>query len=442
MNKTRRSKKRLWINTTLSLASLVLILVAIQGLNIISNWREIIVSSSLLKILSYPLLICFGVLILGMTFRGSLWLKYKPDTWKNSDPVELPFISVVMPAFNEEKDVSKAVEAIMSSDYPENKLELICVDDGSTDKTWEILNELRRKYSGNLKIVSLKRNRGKRKALYQGIKKARGEIIVTTDADSQIQRRALRNLILPLLRDNRVGAVAGKVAVLNERRNLITRMLTAQYALAFDFGRAYQSVYGGVLCCPGALSAFRREAIDRVIRAWVKQKFLKVACNHGEDRALTNLVLKKGYLVKYQANAVVYTRVPEKIRQVNRMYLRWTRGSIRESWLFARYLLMPRKKKYYLLPAVDFFFQLMLHPLHLMVIALLIYSFLMKPDFIFPQLIFLLILAFALSLNNWKIMKSFKFIYTIPQALFTFFFQWWLVPYAVITIKDQNWLTK
>jgi len=442
MNKTRRSKKRLWINTTLSLASLVLILVAIQGLNIISNWREIIVSSSLLKILSYPLLICFGVLILGMTFRGSLWLKYKPDTWKNSDPVELPFISVVMPAFNEEKDVSKAVEAIMSSDYPENKLELICVDDGSTDKTWEILNELRRKYSENLKIVSLKRNRGKRKALYQGIKKARGEIIVTTDADSQIQRRALRNLILPLLRDNRVGAVAGKVAVLNERRNLITRMLTAQYALAFDFGRAYQSVYGGVLCCPGALSAFRREAIDRVIRAWVKQKFLKVACNHGEDRALTNLVLKKGYLVKYQANAVVYTRVPEKIRQVNRMYLRWTRGSIRESWLFARYLLMPRKKKYYLLPAVDFFFQLMLHPLHLMVIALLIYSFLMKPDFIFPQLIFLLILAFALSLNNWKIMKSFKFIYTIPQALFTFFFQWWLVPYAVITIKDQNWLTK
>ncbi|MCI4445311.1 MAG: glycosyltransferase family 2 protein [Candidatus Aminicenantes bacterium] len=442
MNKTRRSKKRLWINTTLSLASLVLILVAIQGLNIISNWREIIVSSSLLKILSYPLLICFGVLILGMTFRGSLWLKYKPDTWKNSDPVELPFISVVMPAFNEEKDVGKAVEAIMSSDYPENKLELICVDDGSTDQTWEILNELRRKYSGNLKIVSLKRNRGKRKALYQGIKKARGEIIVTTDADSQIQRRALRNLILPLLRDNRVGAVAGKVAVLNERRNLITRMLTAQYALAFDFGRAYQSVYGGVLCCPGALSAFRREAIDRVIRAWVKQKFLKVACNHGEDRALTNLVLKKGYLVKYQANAVVYTRVPEKIRQVNRMYLRWTRGSIRESWLFARYLLMPRKKKYYLLPAVDFFFQLMLHPLHLMVIALLIYSFLMKPDFIFPQLIFLLILAFALSLNNWKIMKSFKFIYTIPQALFTFFFQWWLVPYAVITIKDQNWLTK
>jgi hyaluronan synthase len=157
---------------------------------------------------------------------------------------------------------------------------------------------------------------------------------------------------------------------------------------------------------------------------------------------LTNLILKKGYLIKYQANAIVSTRVPEKIIQVNRMYLRWTRSSVRESWFFVRFMLMPKRKKYYLLPAVDFFFQLMLHPLHLIAVGLLIYSFLISPEFIFNQIAFLLVLSFALGLNNLEIQKNLKFLYSIPQALFAFFFQWWLVPYAIITVKDQGWLTK
>lgn len=439
---SRKKKNQRWLSLFLSLFSLSLILVAARELNIVSGWAQIITRSSLLRILSYPLLICFGLLISGMIFRGVLWLKYRAEVWKDNDQLELPFVSVIMPAFNEEKTVAKAVEAVLSSDYPENRLELVCVDDGSTDATGKILRELRKKYPKNLRIINHKKNQGKRKALYHGIRLAKGEIIITTDADSQVQRRAIKNLIIPLLKDNRVGAVAGKVTVLNERKNLITRMLAAQYALSFDFGRAYQSVYGGVLCCPGALSAFRRQVIDRVLKVWVRQKFLNVACNHGEDRSLTNLILKKGYLVKYQANAVVYTRVPEKLIQVNRMYLRWTRSYVRESWLFARFMLMPKRKKYYLLPAVDFFFQLMLHPLHLIVIGLLIYSFLIRPEFILNQIVFLMILAFAFGLNNLKVLKNLRFFYTIPQSLFAFFFQWWLVPYAVITVKDQNWLTK
>jgi len=438
--RTRKKNRVLYIG--LSFFSLFLVTLSAYKLNLIAFWLDFIARSNLLKILIYPFLVCLGVLIAGMIFRGVLWLKYRTEVWRDSDQTELPLISVIMPAFNEEKSVAKATEAILGSDYPEDKLELICVNDGSTDATWRILLELRKKYSGRLKLINLKKNQGKRKALYQGIKLARGEIVITTDADSQVHRRAIKNLVLPLLKDDRVGAVAGKVAVLNERKNIITRMLTAQYALAFDFGRAYQSVYGGVLCCPGALSAFRRQALNRVLNPWVRQKFFKVSCNHGEDRSLTNLILKKGYLIKYQANAIVSTRVPEKIIQVNRMYLRWTRSSVRESWFFVRFMLMPKRKKYYLLPAVDFFFQLMLHPLHLIAVGLLIYSFLISPEFIFNQIAFLLVLSFALGLNNLEIQKNLKFLYSIPQALFAFFFQWWLVPYAIITVKDQGWLTK
>ncbi|MGB9894222.1 MAG: glycosyltransferase family 2 protein, partial [Candidatus Saccharicenans sp.] len=321
-------------------------------------------------------------------------------------------------------------------------LELICVNDGSTDKTWQVLRGLKAKYSRRVRLINLRRNRGKRRAIYKALKIARGEIIITTDADSQIQRSAIKNLIVPLIKDRKVGAVAGKVSILNEKKNLATRMLSAQYALSFDFGRAYQSVYGGVVCCPGALSAFRRQVIKQVATQWVGQKFLGTECNHGEDRALTNLILNRGYLVKYQSRAVVFTRVPENIPQINRMYLRWTRGYIRESWFFIRFITKPEKIKSCLLPAIDFFFEVMLHPLHMLAVSLLLYSFLRAPEFVLRQIIFLLCLALALSLNNLKIHKGPKFLYGIPQLLFAFLFQWWLMPYAVLTVKNQDWLTK
>lgn len=244
------------------------------------------------------------------------------------------------------------------------------------------------------------------------------------------------------MNDPRVGAVAGKVLVLNEKKNLLTRMLAVQYVVSFDFGRAYQSVYGGVLCCPGALSAFRRSLLKKIIRPWINQKFLKVECKHGEDRALTNLVIRKGYQVKYQANAVVYTRVPERLSRLNRMYLRWTRGYLRESWLLIRYFRQSKKPGHYLLAVIDSLLQMLMHPFHLLLVSLLLYSFLLYPGLIANQLFFILGLSLIYSLNHYKPGRGLRFIFGIPQSVFVFFFQWWLVPYALITVRDQDWLTK
>ncbi|MDD8021475.1 MAG: glycosyltransferase [Acidobacteriota bacterium] len=423
--------------------SVILVALAAYQLNILPFWISFVGSSSLIKLLSYPFLACLMVLLLGLTFRISLWIRYRPETLKTVDLVDLPSVSVIMPAYNEEKWISRAVEAVLESDYPQDKLELICINDGSTDRTLAVLENLCRNDPDRIKVISFSQNQGKREALFRGMKEARGQMVVTTDADSQIQRRAIKNLILPLLADERVGAVAGKVSILNENKNLITRMLAIRYALAFDFGRAYQSVYGGVLCCPGALSAFRKKGLLKVIHSWKKQKFLKTHCRHGEDRSLTSLILKKGYLVKYQSNAVVNTRVPERAPEVNKMYLRWTRSAVRESWFFARFIFLPGRRKYYILPAIDFFFQSMLHPLHLMAIVLLTCSVFIRPDFFFNQLLFLVILAMALGLNNYRVQKNLKWLYYgALQGLIAFFFQWWLVPYSIITIRNQNWLTK
>src|SRR5690606_22433695 len=112
-------------------------------------------------------------------------------------------------------------------------------------------------------------------------------------------------------RDPRVGAVGGKVSVLNRFESLLPRMLHVRYVLAFDFLRSAQSCYGTVYCCPGAFSAYRLSLVRRVLPAWLNQTFLGVACNTGEDRALTNDILALGYNSVYQRTAVVHTLVPE-----------------------------------------------------------------------------------------------------------------------------------
>lgn len=441
INKTKLKTPK-YFQLIIYVFSWVLIIILAERLRVLRLWSLLIGESGLLKTGIYSVLIFFLLFLFGWLFRLALWISYRPAKISGKLLKNWPSVSVIMPAFNEEKSVARAIEAVLSSEYPEDSLELICVNDGSTDRTLDIMRNMESAYPGRIKIVDTGKNVGKKKAIALGLKAAGGEIIVLTDADSEMHKQAIRNLLVPLVLDKKVGAVAGKVLVLNEKKNLFTRMLAAQYAVSFDFGRAYQSVYGGVLCCPGALSAFRRSVLEGVKKTWLRQKFLNVECRHGEDRALTNLVLKKGYQVKYQSNALVYTRVPEKLTKINQMYLRWTRGYVRETWFLIKYFWRSRKCRNCLLPLVDSVLQMLMHPFHLIVVSLLIYSFIRYPDYIINQLFLILGLSICYSLSHVKAGRGIKFLYGIPQSVFVFFCQWWMVPYALITIRNQDWLTK
>src|SRR5204863_4866005 len=164
---------------------------------------------------------------------------------------------------------------------------------------------------------------------------ASGEIIVTVDSDSVVERGALLAIAGPFC-DPRVGAVAGKVAVHNRRAGLIPRMLHVRFILSFDYLRSAQSVFRTVYCCPGALAAYRASVARRALPAWERQRFLGAPCTFGEDRALTNDILALGYDTVYQRSAVVHTIVPETYGKLCRMYLRWDRSYIREEFRFAR----------------------------------------------------------------------------------------------------------
>ncbi|MGD2246387.1 MAG: glycosyltransferase [Candidatus Aminicenantes bacterium] len=420
----------------------VLIVFLTIKLQIFQLWLDFLRRNEVLKIAIYPLVFSTVFIITGIIFRTVLWFRYRPMTLKPEDNITWPFVTVIMPALNEEDLVGSSIDSIFKCQYPEDKLEVICINDGSTDLTLQNMLRARQKYGERLKVINFKKNLGKRKALYAGLKNAKGNIILTVDTDSRIGRSAIKNIVIPLIKDKDTGAVAGRVEVLNEKKNFLTRMLAIRYSISFNFGRAYQSVYGAVFCCPGALTAYRKHVLKEFIHEWINQKFLNTPCTYGEDRALTTNILKAGYLTRFQSNALVYTKAPSRFGQMNRMYLRWTRSYLRESILFAKFMFSKYRKKHRVLPVVDFFFLNFLHPFHLFSIGLLVYSFVIHPVFILRHIAFLVIISFFLSLYYLRANRSIVFLYGIPYALITAFCLWWIVPFAALTMKNQSWLTR
>jgi hyaluronan synthase len=426
----------------LIVTSSVLIIIVSVKFKILYLWIEFLQSNSFLRAVFYPMALSTAFIIAGIIFRTIIWFRYKPMRVKPGESLDWPFVTVIMPALNEEELIEESIDSIFSCNYPQNRFEVICINDGSSDSTLFHMLNARQRYGDNLKVINFPQNLGKRKALYVGLKKAKGEIIITADTDSRIEKNAIRNLVIPLIKDKKTGAVAGRVEVLNEKDNFLTRMLAIRYSISFNFGRAYQSVYGAVFCCPGALTAYRKDVLQKFIHNWVHQKFLDTQCTYGEDRALTTQILKAGFKTRFQSNAIVYTTVPRTFTQMNKMYLRWTRSYIRESIIFAGFMFTKYRPEKRMLPILDFFFLNFLHPFHILCLSFVVYSFFVNPLFILRHFAVLVIFSFLLSLYYLRAKRSIAFLYGIPYAFLTAFCLWWIVPFAAFTMKNQSWMTR
>lgn len=274
-------------------------------------------------------LVLFGFGLSLLLWQVSFVLRYKP--FKRVEAFELPKLSVVIPAYNEGAQVLDTVRSVMASDYPHELLQVICVDDGSADDTWRWITRAYEEFPACVRILKQPFNQGKRRALLSGFAEASGDVIVTLDSDSEVLPDTLAELVSPFVRDERVGSVAGNVRVLNQDEGIIPKMLEVSFTSAFDYIRAGQSVYGGVFCTPGALSAYRSGVLNALLEEWSEQSFMGKPATIGEDRALTNLVLASGHRVVYQRNAVVLTKVPNRFHALRRMLTRWARSNVRES---------------------------------------------------------------------------------------------------------------
>ncbi|MCX5893609.1 MAG: glycosyltransferase family 2 protein, partial [Deltaproteobacteria bacterium] len=308
--------------------------------------------------------------------RTVLWWRYKPYALPKG---RLPRVTVIIPAYNEGAMVEKAIYAAAASDYPADRLEIICIDDGSSDDTWTYIERAQKRYPKLIKAIRFPKNRGKKEGLYTGFTQGTGEFFVTIDSDSLIKPDTVRQVIAPMLQDSRVGAVAGNVKVFNRVRCVMARMLAVRFVLAFDFLRASQSMYGFVTCTPGALSAYRGTALVPILEEWRQQTFMGRPANIGEDRALTNLVLRQGFHTVYQRSAVVYTKVPETYRGLVRMYLRWDRSNFRENWVQLKFIFGNYRKGHRLLPIIDYFMTQIEFPLTYLFLGMLLVSCVIYP---------------------------------------------------------------
>jgi hyaluronan synthase len=195
-------------------------------------------------------------------------LKYKSEKNQNQEFIKklleeksFPSISVIYPIYNEEPEILEMVMESASKCLEIPNLELIFVDDGSTNLAK--LMPIYKKYSkhkNNFRVFC-EENKGKREAQYFGFNKCNGEFIITVDSDTIINPEGIFNLVAPIIKDPKIGAVTGDVRVENRNANFLTNLIAIRYWLAFNLERAAQSYSGSMLCCSGPFSVYRKEII-------------------------------------------------------------------------------------------------------------------------------------------------------------------------------------
>jgi poly-beta-1,6-N-acetyl-D-glucosamine synthase len=229
--------------------------------------------------------------------------------------IKYPPVTILMAAYNEAANVRETFRGIAGQDYPA-LVQVIVVDDGSTDGTVEILSSLK---LPNLQIVRAHHG-GKARALNRGLKDVTNEIVVTIDADTFLHPQALKRIVARLLSDPRgTAAVAGCVLVKNSRESFMAGLQEWDYFTGIASAKRQQSLYQGTLVAQGAFSAFRTEAV-RQIRGWSPVI--------GEDIVLTWALLEAGHRIGFEASAIGFTCAPIDFKSFYRQRRRWARGMI------------------------------------------------------------------------------------------------------------------
>lgn len=390
------------------------------------------------------LIITTGLLVfkvLFLLYNAYLYLQYKPIA-SVSDEL-LPTCTVIVPAYNEGNLVFQTLLSIANSDFPKHKLQILAIDDGSKDDTWYWMNKAKEQLGDQIVVFQQPENKGKRHALYRGFNLGTGEIFVTIDSDSIIKTDTLRNLVSPFVKDANCGAVAGNVRVLNNKTAILPKMLNVSFVMSFEFVRSVESQLGSVLCTPGALAAYRSSAVFECLPEWINQTFMGSASDIGEDRAMTNMILKQGKKVLFQRNALVLTDVPEKYQGLYKMFIRWGRSNVRENLAMAKYVFTDFKKESKagtrLLFINQFLTLVMTYPFLIFMLFFIVVHPLL---FISSTLLGILIVSSFPVLFYAKRYSAAESLWAYAYSVLYTFGLFWIPPYAIATAGRSGWLTR
>ncbi|HDD46375.1 MAG TPA: glycosyltransferase [Candidatus Aenigmarchaeota archaeon] len=257
-----------------------------------------------------------------------VFIKNRKYLWLSPEVKEKKTISFIVPAYNEEKNIARCIDSLLSLDYPKDKVEIFVVNDGSTDRTREICERYARE--GKIKLIN-KKNSGKASSINMVLPMTKGELVAVLDADSVVSKDYVNHMI-GYFEDERVAAVTPAIKPL-DANNIVKKIQWVEYMFqiylrkAFDFFKAQYVI-------PGAGSIYRGDVIRRL-------KFDENG-NLTEDTEIGFRMHEKGYEIRNSLNAVVYTDIPDTFGSLVKQRLRWYRGYLQNVRKYS-YMILNRK---------------------------------------------------------------------------------------------------
>jgi cellulose synthase/poly-beta-1,6-N-acetylglucosamine synthase-like glycosyltransferase/peptidoglycan/xylan/chitin deacetylase (PgdA/CDA1 family) len=256
------------------------------------------------------------------------WLRSRRREREHAGETFKPFVSVLVPAYNEALVIENTINSLLASDY--DNYEILVIDDGSSDNTSSIVRE---RYSGNERVkLFSEANEGKATALNTGLRRAKGEIVVALDADTLFAPQTLGALAHRFY-DPRLGAVAGNAKVGN-RINIVTRWQALEYITSQNMDRRAFASLNCITVVPGAVGAWRRNLIEQA--GGFQSDTL------AEDQDLTLSIRRMGYTIGYEEDAIAWTEAPDDLRALARQRFRWAFGTLQCMRKHLDALLRPR----------------------------------------------------------------------------------------------------
>lgn len=247
-----------------------------------------------------------------------------------------PTVSVMMSCFNEGEAVYHTIKSLRASNYPVNKMEILAFDDCSKDDTYDWIQKAANDFP-NVIARKNKNNQGKAHTVLDAAAIANGEIIVGVDSDCIFDPNAILEL-MACFTEPKIAAVGGRVGVSNPNDSYLSRCQTVFYALSFMLIKSSENIFRKVQCLSGPLVAIRKECFNEVREEIANRTFLGVKIMNGEDRALTQMLLRKGYNTYVNNDSLCWTTVPTKFPEYAKQQLRWRRSAVGQ-WLEAIYRL-------------------------------------------------------------------------------------------------------
>ncbi len=306
---------------------LAISLFSLQQLHNLPIEESLFVKTGVIVILLFSLIVIARYFILLFFSMLNLYRHINKDDSNPLPEHKKPFVSIIVPAYNEEKVLKASLESLMKLSYA--KYEILVIDDGSSDDTYLMAKNMEFNH-GDIRLKAYtKPNGGKANALNFGIQKARGELFLAVDADSKLSAESL-DLMVEYFEDKEIAAVAGSVYVTNTD-NLWTKLQALEYIQGLNLVRNGQAYFKLVNIIPGPIGMFRKEAVQK-IGMYKDDTF-------AEDCDLTLRLIAAGYKIDYEIDAISYTEAPESLLDLLKQRYRWTRGILQSILKHKRKLL-------------------------------------------------------------------------------------------------------